>query len=463
VAENCCLFCDKPAGSKEHVFPAAFGGRREEKGIYCRDHNEKFGAHVTALLKELDIVNAQLGIRSDRRDDVRPAPVVGPDGETYTIAQGRIEVRLPNNIDENYEAFGAERSQRFPSQAAASRWINLQHKRGYKVKGKASGAPAVELNFEPFHVQRNLGEPPFMRALLYFGVTYLAHHFPDLARSEGVAAARSELLRSGDLLVPVNWQPPQVLDQLLPNPFRLGHTVVVAIDSNTHRVDALISLWGTMHVGMELGTADTASTIRATTFIDPFADCPPDDIQEHREAGVNLVLAPDADGIAYLHNVASGEVQHPWEPILAHAAAQQRTATVSELFDALNAARSLRPSARDDAIVMAVAAHRQRILNLIVHAVEQIPSSGESEPLEKIASVLLMKEKEAVDGLAPQTRAMLTLVQNAIARQLRAHVLKGTLTREVIDDLIVGASGQRLAHETVALALAGVHKALQRG
>ncbi|MGN2436455.1 hypothetical protein [Pseudomonas syringae] len=60
--------CGNPAGSREHVFPAAFGGRRKNKGIYCEDHNEGLGHHVKELMKALSYFNASLGVRSDHYD-----------------------------------------------------------------------------------------------------------------------------------------------------------------------------------------------------------------------------------------------------------------------------------------------------------------------------------------------------------------------------------------------------------
>lgn len=77
---NTCIICGQKAGSREHIFPAAFGGRRKDKGIYCGNHKNEFGRHVAALLAELDIFNALLGVRPDRQDTVRAAPATLSDG-----------------------------------------------------------------------------------------------------------------------------------------------------------------------------------------------------------------------------------------------------------------------------------------------------------------------------------------------------------------------------------------------
>jgi len=448
-----CLLCDKPAVSKEHIFPAAFGGRREERGIYCTDHNSRLGAHVNALLAQLDVVNAELGIRGDRRDDVRPAMVLGPDGETYALAEGRIEVLPPRDIDANYEGFDGPRDTRFPSQAAADRWANKQRKNGYKVKAKPVGPPAIDLNIEPFHAARHFGEPPFMRALLYLGVTSLARHYPSIARAEGLAAARAELLRKGDLEVAVSWQPPRVIEQLGPNPYNLGHTIVVAIDKDSGLTSALISLWGVVHFGMEFGIAEVGATERTVAFIDPFAEFPFDDRQERKQAGERLVLANRDDGIAYLRSFISGAEPNPFEELFAFAAERQLAQAVESVYVALDAARSFRPAARDDAIVAAIGGQRQRLLNLLVRAVRLAQTKRELPHIDEIAAVLLKKDAGRTQGLSRETDALLRIVSFAVIRQLRGHVLAGTLTRDAVRGFLGGQEGNQIAGEAVARVL----------
>jgi hypothetical protein len=60
-----CVICGKPAGSKEHVFPAALGGRRTNKGIYCGTHNNGYSPLAAALSAQLKAINALLGVRGD--------------------------------------------------------------------------------------------------------------------------------------------------------------------------------------------------------------------------------------------------------------------------------------------------------------------------------------------------------------------------------------------------------------
>ncbi|WP_408530975.1 HNH endonuclease [Paraburkholderia nemoris] len=66
-----CIICGSTAGSHEHVFPAALGGRRTSKQIYCAPHNQVFGQHVAILGEQFSILNASLEVRHDRRESQR--------------------------------------------------------------------------------------------------------------------------------------------------------------------------------------------------------------------------------------------------------------------------------------------------------------------------------------------------------------------------------------------------------
>ncbi|HCS41387.1 MAG TPA: hypothetical protein DIW52_00960, partial [Pseudomonas sp.] len=67
-----CIICGEQAKSAEHIFPAALGGRRTNRGIYCADHNRQFGRLVTRLQRQLAMMNAALEIRPDREDKPKP-------------------------------------------------------------------------------------------------------------------------------------------------------------------------------------------------------------------------------------------------------------------------------------------------------------------------------------------------------------------------------------------------------
>lgn len=66
TSNKTCVICNNISNSKEHIFPAAFGGRVVNKSIYCSFHNGEFSRHVVSLDKELDILNSALGVVPDK-------------------------------------------------------------------------------------------------------------------------------------------------------------------------------------------------------------------------------------------------------------------------------------------------------------------------------------------------------------------------------------------------------------
>lgn len=65
-----CIMCEKATGSKEHVFPAAFGRRRMNKSIYCHQHNEDVRHHVNELMPALVLfINRCCSEQSQRRSN----------------------------------------------------------------------------------------------------------------------------------------------------------------------------------------------------------------------------------------------------------------------------------------------------------------------------------------------------------------------------------------------------------
>jgi hypothetical protein len=55
-----CIICGGAAGSREHVFPAALGGGRVNKGIYCGTHNNGFSPLAAILSAQLTLLMPSL-------------------------------------------------------------------------------------------------------------------------------------------------------------------------------------------------------------------------------------------------------------------------------------------------------------------------------------------------------------------------------------------------------------------
>ena len=68
-----CIVCGQAAGSGEHVFPAALGGRRVNSGIYCPKHDNSYSGLVSEIAGQLDFFNAYLGVRPDHSSHLKTA------------------------------------------------------------------------------------------------------------------------------------------------------------------------------------------------------------------------------------------------------------------------------------------------------------------------------------------------------------------------------------------------------
>lgn len=447
-----CIICGGTAGSREHVFPAAFGGRRENKGIYCGPHNKQFGLHVAALLEQLDVFNAAIGVRPDRHAEVRPAPVAGPDGNTYLMAQGRIELAPPPDIAAEYEGFDQSRDQKFASQRSASQWMTRQGKNGVTVKTKPAGPTRTQFFTEPAKASRTLGEPPFMRALLYFGVTFLAHRFPRLARAPGLEAAKLELQSEAkELVVPVEWQRPEVLRQLPPNPFRFGHTVAISIDGATGAADALVSLWGAIHFGMRLGVVPATKTALAISYIDPLADRAPNDLRELMEDGPALALGSHEEGVAYLRGVVTGAIPYPMQAMLDEASASQLRATASAMLDELKAAHARPAIERRGALHDCVAKQSQRVLSQFKLGMQSVRKATPELPSELLDALdgLHAADPAGPRGISQLAEVALHLGVTFLAHEFERRLDEGSLDVDAVAGLLAGREGTQFLFENV--------------
>ena len=64
-----------------------------------------------------------------------------------------------------------------------------------------------------------------MRGLVYLALTFLAHGYPELARSSGLATARDIVEKDEPVEDRVLWESPGAMAQISTNPFTHGHTV----------------------------------------------------------------------------------------------------------------------------------------------------------------------------------------------------------------------------------------------
>lgn len=447
-----CIICGGPAGSGEHIFPAAFGGRRTNKGIYCTKHNNEFGRHVTALLESMDIINAMLGIIPDRHDKVRPAPAIAEDGERFLVSKGSANIAPPLHLDKTPELVGRKAELRFANMEQAEQWVAQQEKAGYKVTLSNPSEVKTEFVARPLRAVRMFGGEPFMRAVVYLVVTFLAHAFPDLARSQSLVAARDLIEHDGPVSERVWWEPPQVVAQHSPNPFSVGHSVVIAPDRAGRRVVALVSFYGGIHLGVDLAELTGADRLveRFTTHIDPMARRPPTDIVELRDPGQFLELSTKEAAKEYIRLLATGKVPNPLGPVLEAAVEAERRDAATALLPQLLAVANLAGYERAGRLSEALATQQQRVLNLMVEVVTILQQEKSfPAPVHAIFGAFIALDANAPRGISYISEAALSYATHALGTRIDEYLASGTLDIPALAQLLGGQEGFSIVAEAL--------------
>lgn len=224
--------CGEKAASREHVFPAALGGRRTNKGIYCSHHNNAFSKHAAKITEQLRHFNALLAVRPDHSKSAKPHQFTTEGGEQISVFNGEVRRVNPPIVQR---------------------------------PGMITG-----------HLE--IGGPDALRAVGYIALTFFAHHYPDEARlpefDEFKAFIEHETPNEY-----VWWEGPETGAALPLNPFPFGHTIMLMVSPGTGNVTVLVSFFQGMTFGVRLGCVPALAEHSTVIFIDPHAENPPQDIQ----------------------------------------------------------------------------------------------------------------------------------------------------------------------------------------
>lgn len=289
-----CIICGKPAGSREHIFPASLGGRRTNKGIYCGPHNGGFSPLASVIKAQLEPINALLAVRSDHKDRAEPMAYTSPEGEELIIFDGAVKRASPDS-------------------AATDR---------------------------SHHVRLNLGGPQGLQAIAYVALTFFAHCFQEHARHPGLKAIKDYVLHGGDNDF-AWWEGPNKLAGLPPNPFPFGHAIVV-MTSATQEATVFVSLFQSMHVGIRLGALSGLGDKSKIVFINPKAEHAQGDTEEHSVDAVVVSLVMPEPMHAHLErNIRERVNERALQDLLAKIERWTFDRDVAPLLVRLNALRKV--------------------------------------------------------------------------------------------------------------------------
>jgi hypothetical protein len=218
-----CIICGRRAGSHEHIFPAALGGRRTNKGIYCGPHNQSFSPSAKVLAAQLKAINSLIAVRPDHSDEPALFEFIGTDGVAYNLSGDRIELAKPHVAEQTPTGSTLH----FRDQRQFEEWVAEQRAAGIRVEVNAL---REERRYSTGHIpiHLSLGGREGLRAIGYVALTFLAHHFPELARQVGLSPFKQFVQNLGSDQ-PVWWDGADALNDLPANPFAFGHTIALTV------------------------------------------------------------------------------------------------------------------------------------------------------------------------------------------------------------------------------------------
>ena len=187
-----CIICRGPTGSREHIFPAALGGRRKNKGIYCGCHNNAYAGLAGIISEQLSIFNALLGIVGDHADG--PTPVTMTDvasGREMEMTSSQMRFKVPQVISEEVAGGKIIAQMAFSTHKEADEWVCDQKAKGVEAQIISRGQKR-SYHVGTAHKQIKLGgTEEGMRAIGYIAQTFLAHSFPNISRLPGCGGSRT--------------------------------------------------------------------------------------------------------------------------------------------------------------------------------------------------------------------------------------------------------------------------------
>lgn len=178
-----CIVCGQAAGSGEHVFPAALGGRRVNSGIYCPKHDNSYSGLVGVIAGQLDVFNAYLGVRPDHSS--QPKTAFGEHtltGETVAISAKEIRFANPRIVSRTPVGEGEALKLSFPDHASAKQFIKKMEASEHEWTALSKPSTRQYITGAVHH-QRAFGGACGLGAIAYMTQTFFAQEFPALARS----------------------------------------------------------------------------------------------------------------------------------------------------------------------------------------------------------------------------------------------------------------------------------------
>ncbi|WJI57292.1 MULTISPECIES: hypothetical protein [unclassified Mesorhizobium] len=459
MARRCIFGCER-AGSGEHVFPATLGGRRVNKGILCDKHNNALSSLAGVLSEQLRVLNAQIGVRPDHNKTTPHASVVtDSDGREYVLSIDGFRVKDARLVSEEPLADGSTSvTMEFGTLEEADRWMKAQAEAGNKVE-PISRAEGTSLNHGQFRAEIKLGGAEGLRAVGYVALTFLAHRFPDLARSTALEPFRQFVLVEGHSNDFVWWLDPPSASANDPYPF--GHKIEIAIPMSGEALGR-VTFFSSVAFGVRFGTVTQTKAETITTYIDPLAPHPPDDVREHRSEGSDINLERPASQTATLRNATtSGSAQRAFEAFMRRVTDYRLQEDMGPLLAQLLEAKPLDSRERRSVVNRIVDANAQRVLNLIRYVADEYRrqedvTSPAARTIVTYLDAMFPENKQPSVAFEIASDNLQAAARQAIAQTLDDELAIGSLDLDRLGMLLGGGPGAEVVGRTVLKALTDV-------
>ena len=459
TSNKTCIICNNIANSREHISPAAFGGRVVNKSIYCSFHNCAYSRHVDSLDKELDILNSAIGVIPDRKKSIKETRLKDSTSEEYVYTKDYMKLASPSALDMAPNS-GAEQMQLwFADHNQAQKWMDEQKKRGYEFKNTSYGKVTKTMFVEPMKKTMDLGNDKFMLGVLYIALTFLAHHYPHIARAKELQSVKDILNNDEDIKDIVLWENSDKLDLFGENPFEFGHIIAIGKMKDTNKIGAIISFFGRINFAVNLAepNSDILNEFQTiVSFINPLEKEVKKSIATQKH-DLQINLSNTEESKKYLNSLRSGEISNPIEKILSLATNKVLNQDMENIYNKLQKSIEISSPTSYALVVEILSEYEQRILNLITYTIDDFCEfSVDLDENFKIALKQLIKEDENGNkGLNEISFHFLELVKQNIAYEVHKSMVIGSLTTEFLVELFAKEKGVYVVMNSVFMLMEG--------
>lgn len=485
---NTCIVCGKAAGSGEHVFPAALGGRRTNKNIYCAKHDNGYSGLVADLANQVEVLNAMLGVVPDHSDVVKS--VLAHDansGQEFRLSAKESVFTAPRIISQEPVGNDLLMNMSFPNLEAMKQWLSEQKADGLDVTPLQKAQKQTYFLGEVHH-QLRFGGPCGLGAVAYVSQTFLAQAFPNLARSGEVAQfiaytqaiaalaqisggcsettdrtadSRLELARQAleAALSPWGGQAPVWWDfdpqpDSTPNAFEFGHRVTVGVDGSDGQIFGRFSLFSSINFCMRFGMASAGATTKTVTVdIDPMAAHPPNDITKVESAlAIARVAAPIQPTAGLAAAISSGAQKAVFTDLMRKIEAHSLVKSAAKIREALAPYSTLSEFEGEQLIHRLIDGQAQRVLNMAKWVLLGFKSQLPTELLPALGLVIdamTAHDTKSTNGLSPMANATLALAKGALAAKMREDIKAGLLDERRIAELMGEGPGAAVIGQAI--------------